>query len=260
MKSKVIDFYWFSGTGNTLLVAREMRKYFMEQGLEVNLHRLEKSNPASIDPTHTIGLAFPVAVFSTYPFVWRFVEGLPQVRGTEVFMVATMAGHSGGLRGPMKKVLRAKGFKCLGAAQIKMPSNLLTVPKTEEIKQKIIAKGLKHARRYAHDLFYGVSSWTDIPVLSDAIGIMARSDKPWKSMQKSMALKVDTSRCINCGLCYKLCPADNIRMYEFPEFQDHCEICLRCINVCPVHAITSPKTFKSYLAVRGEEMLHPLGE
>ena len=40
-----IDFYFFSGTGNTLLVVKKMKEVFEEDGIKVNLYRLEKTNP-----------------------------------------------------------------------------------------------------------------------------------------------------------------------------------------------------------------------
>ena len=46
MKSRIIDFYYFTGTGNTL------------------------------------GLAFPVACQSTYLLVWEFLRALPECDGT----------------------------------------------------------------------------------------------------------------------------------------------------------------------------------
>lgn len=79
-----------------------MRDVFTAKGLNVNLFHLEKSDPQKTNLSHTIGLAFPVAVQSTYPFVWQFIRNLPEAKGTPVFMVDTLAGFSGGIVGPLK--------------------------------------------------------------------------------------------------------------------------------------------------------------
>ncbi|MCD4828596.1 MAG: EFR1 family ferrodoxin [Candidatus Cloacimonetes bacterium] len=258
MHENPIDLYVFSGTGNTLLAACEVARYFCQQGIDIRLLRLEKADPAAIDPTRTLGLAFPVAVQSTYPFVWRFVEALPQVQGTGAFMLDTLAGYSGGLVGPMRKLLKSKGYTPMGACEIVMPANFMKVMKDEEKKRKRIAKGLKKARIFAHDLHYGLAKWREVPVLPNLMNRVSRSEKPWQSMRRKLALTIDTSRCIRCGLCYKLCPTDNIRMYEFPEMQDHCEICVRCINFCPVQAIsTTLKSAPPYRAVKANDLLNP---
>ena len=78
-----IDFYYFSGTGNTMLVARKMSDTFIENGCHVNLKRMELSNGSDVDIENTIGLGFPVAILSTYTLVWEFIlmlEKTPSVR------------------------------------------------------------------------------------------------------------------------------------------------------------------------------------
>ena len=37
-----IDFFYYSGTGNTLLVVKEMAKVFSEKGINVTLHKIEQ--------------------------------------------------------------------------------------------------------------------------------------------------------------------------------------------------------------------------
>ena len=77
MQSEV-DIYYFSGTGNTFLAVKELARRLEERHKHVRLFSIEESDPSQIELTHTIGLAFPVAVFSTYPFVWNFIDNLPQ--------------------------------------------------------------------------------------------------------------------------------------------------------------------------------------
>ena len=45
MVTDMIDFYYFSGTGNTLLVVEKMRDVFKKNGINVNLNRIEESKP-----------------------------------------------------------------------------------------------------------------------------------------------------------------------------------------------------------------------
>ena len=84
-RDRPIDIFGFSGTGNTLLVAREIAATLREAGVTVTLRLMERADPADVDPTHTIGLAFPVAVQTTYPLVFRFARALPLARGAAHF-------------------------------------------------------------------------------------------------------------------------------------------------------------------------------
>ena len=49
---RVIDFYYFSGTGNTFMVVSEMKRVFERYGFKVNLFRMEKADPCRIKLTH----------------------------------------------------------------------------------------------------------------------------------------------------------------------------------------------------------------
>ena len=43
--------------------------------------------------------------------------------------------------------------------------------------------------------------------------------------------------CIRCGICAKVCPADNITVGEQVVFSDHCEVCYACLHNCPMNAL-----------------------
>ena len=127
LMKNMIDFYFFSGTGNTMLVAQRMSEVFKSKGFEVNLKRIEHSNGTDVDIERTIGLGFPVAILSTYNLVWKFINELPDVEGTEIFMVDTLGGYSGGIVGPLRSLLEAKGYKTIGACEIIMPMNIFYI-------------------------------------------------------------------------------------------------------------------------------------
>jgi ferredoxin len=233
----------------------------MENGVDTHLYPIEDSNVQNVDLDHTLGIAFPVAILSTYNFVWDFARSLPEARGTKIFMVDTLGGFSGGIVGPMKEIVKKKGYNPIGACEIIMPPNVFYI-QDEKTCQKKIEKGLEKAERYALSIINGKSEWGRIPVISDAVyftSIAALKLTETDLNQKWFRLKTKEDECRRCGICVKLCPAHNIEMEEgkYPEHGLKCEYCLRCTSLCPRGAITCPINYKgkTYQAVKPQEFL-----
>ena len=260
MFSGPVDFYYFSGTGNTLLVVKKMQETLQEEGIEVELHKIEDSDPSRIDIEHTIGLAFPIAAFSTYPFVWEFIRGLPRAHGTEIFMVDTLGGFSGGIVGPLREIMKKKGYLPIGAEEIIMPPNIFYI-QDEKTCQKKIAKGLSMADNYASKLVKGSAVWGRVPVLSDfmyTLSIGLTNSWKWKSQQKSrFGFQANKTKCNDCGICAELCPTNNIEINKYPVRRCNCEFCMRCVSFCPRKAIPCKLNYKgeTYQAVKAKELL-----
>ncbi|MBU4176138.1 MAG: EFR1 family ferrodoxin [Actinobacteria bacterium] len=257
MNSKAIDFYYFTGTGNTLLVARKMAETFSDSGIEVNFRRIESSDPADVDLSHTLGIAFPVACQSTYLLVWKFLRALPECDGTEVFMVDTMQSFSGAIVGPLRKVLKKKGYRPIGAKEIVMPGNWFPKRINEEKNAGKVTRGLDKAAGFAQKIVDGSSRWRRVPVLSDGFYWICSRPKTWEMMAKAgEKFTVDVEKCNGCGICEKLCPVGNVTAGEPPSFGGSCQQCMRCISFCPSEAILVPdKEYALYSAVKVKEIL-----
>ena len=67
----------------------------------------------------------------------------------------------------------------------------------------------------------------------------------WTRTHAANILKKDTALgytvnddCIRCGICAKVCPANNITVADDGVvFSDHCEVCYACLHNCPKSAI-----------------------
>lgn len=62
----------------------------------------------------------------------------------------------------------------------------------------------------------------------------------WLRKDTALSYTVNDS-CIHCGICAKLCPANNITVTrDKVEFSAHCEVCYACLHNCPQSAIHMP--------------------
>lgn len=250
-----IDLYYFSGTGNTLLAAREMQKVFSEKGHNCTLRRIETSDPQKIDLSHAIGLAFPIAAFTTYPLVLDFINGMPAAKGTKVFALSTMGGFSLCAMGPVKRILKQKGFQPVGAKQVVMPSNLWYKKYNQDKVQKTIDKGQRTTRSFALALMAGKASWVRFPLIPDLLFPLFTSKKVWQSTPNYV--KVNAEKCTKCAQCVEMCPVGAIQINEGLVISNACQWCMRCISYCPEKALYYGKDqYQRYKPVKPEELLH----
>ncbi|MCU0607032.1 MAG: EFR1 family ferrodoxin [Candidatus Edwardsbacteria bacterium] len=250
-----VDLYYFTGTGNTLLAAREVQKTLIGRGRQCALHRIETSDPAAVDPTHVLGLGFPIAGFTTYPLVWTFIEKLPRSQGAPAFAFATMGGMAFAAMGPLGRILDSKGYHLLGATQISMPTNLWSKRYDPDKTSKRTEQGLAHARRFANDLADRKARWRTFPLLGRLLHPLLTSKKMWSSAPDYV--RIDRDKCTKCALCVELCPADAIELNQEVVLNGKCQWCLRCVSYCPEKALYYSKDrYERYKPVRIEEILH----
>ena len=155
MKCERADIYYFSGTGNTLLVARRIAETLGRHDVTVDLHRIEASKASETTGDGLLGLGFPVAVQGTYPCVWEFLDQLPEGNGRHAFMFDTLMAFSGGIVGPVKKLLLAKGYDPVGAAEIRMPNNIFPKKVDEEKNERIRERDCARPRHSPRTLSRG---------------------------------------------------------------------------------------------------------
>ena len=244
----VSDIFWYSGTGNSYAIAEEIAKSLKDKGIEVNLVQINDFIEPKIISGHLIGLVFPVAVQGTYPFIWRFFHRLP-VADNDIFMADTLHAYSGGIKGPLKKLLLKKGYSPLSAIEIAMPGNFPPgVAKPSNYDEKI-TKGLLLAREFVEKTLSKKACWRDIPLLSDLMGIMCRTKQPWRFMRKQFGIHVDSKKCVGCGYCLEFCPVKNFVINDFgkAEAKNLCETCMRCLAYCPSDAILTKKGKKQQI-------------
>ena len=247
--------YFFSGTGNTFLVARKLVEVFTQRGITTNLQRIERTNPAEVDADATIGLVVPVALQGTYHFIWEFVKALPQRKNTPIFLMTTLAQYSGGLVGPMRRILEKKGYNPIGAREFIMPSNYMIKSIDEQKNQTVIQAALTQTEQFAADLLDSKTTWEGPSFLSGIMG-MSRQKWVWKLMRRFYKLNVIEDECVKCGLCVRLCPVGNIEMNDYPVFSNRCQMCQRCFAYCPRNAIqTEKKVFAQYKAAELSDMI-----
>ncbi len=255
--------YYFSGTGNSLHVARHLADALGEQ--------LSPMAFPSATNDDVIGLVFPVYAWGVPNVVEQFVRNLilPSPRrgeGGEAFLYAVMT--CGDDMGYADKLLDAAlhsacGRKFDAVFSVQMPNTYVCLPGFDVDSAEVCKAKLSKVQDTVKEIAACVSERKTVRRLT-------RGSFPWiktyvirplfnRYLLTDKYFKVDASRCISCGRCRKSCPVGNIILASpqpspkgkgikslplggdleeaVPQWQSHCAGCLACYHACPYHAI-----------------------
>lgn len=252
-----VEYFVFSGTGNTLIIARAVGNRLSENGYEVNYHMMEKSNSFKIEDGSVIGLAFPIAFFSSYPVVLQFISSLPEGNGRKIFMTATMGGAAMGAEGKFRQMVISKGYIPVGSELFVMPGNYGNKIIPVDKNKKKVDRAVDKARYFADTLINGTAKWgKGIPIIPSIWYSLVANGKTLRFFYGKFPIKVNNEKCIKCMRCAENCPADAIKSdAEYPFIDSTlCQSCQRCVAFCPSHAISvHGKHSEQYRAMEFEE-------
>ena len=254
-----VEYYVFSGTGNTLMIAREVGGRLAERGCDVSYRMIGKPEMFKIQGECVVGLAFPIAFFSSYPLVLNFIASLPQGKGRKIFMTATMAGAAMGAEGKFRSMVSDKGYVPVGSEIFQMPGNYNNKTINAVKNKATITAALTEARSFADSLIDGTSRWNrGVPIIPSLWQWFVRSGRALRFFYGMFPIAIDNDRCIKCMRCLENCPAHAIdknseSLFIYPE---RCQSCQRCVAFCPVKAVIVPgKPAEQYRAMDFEEFI-----
>lgn len=234
MKTKL---YWFSGTGNSLAVAKMLSEKLPDTELIPVSEAIRRPPEAS----GRIGIICPVYAFGPPALVERFVQKLTAAPDISIFAVFTCACTAGGSVHFLQNWLRRRGLNLSAAWIVKMPENYPPLGGTPGPKsqQKTHAAAERKVGEIASQLQQGTPDLRERAALFWRIA--ARLIYPafrWFERHGADRFFRADSKCNGCGLCARVCPVENICMKDaLPEWQGRCEQCFACFHWCPQQAV-----------------------
>ncbi|MEW9124458.1 MAG: EFR1 family ferrodoxin [Thermotaleaceae bacterium] len=232
------NIYYFSGTGNSLKVAKDISEKLGETTL-ISIPKAIKSGPdTSVD---NIGIVFPVYCWGMPLMVTEFVKKLRKEHAKYFFAIATCGGSAAGTLLQTQKKLARQNIKLSSGFVVQMPTNYIVWGGaiSEERQKKMFENWVNRTGHIANTIKkqeeHGIESGSILANFFLSKALYSVSMPHFLKMDKDFWVD---SRCDHCGICKKVCPADNIEIKEGKPVWNHkCEQCLACIQWCPKQAI-----------------------
>ena len=232
MSSKI---YYFSGTGNSLAVARETERNLIDEGSIVSIASLKNEKNIQVD-TDVLGFVFPVYCMSIPDIVKAFIEKLSFKSKPYIFAIVTCNGVPGKSLIELNKYLLSKGKELSSGFVVEMTGNAVVTP------SEIVTQRLDNYKTEVVKISNIISNRS----VKKIVGTYGIKDNIGTSILKSFGRKMyltpksvsSTSECIGCGICTKVCPLDNIQIVDKkPGWGVKCSTCLACFHWCPKNAV-----------------------
>ncbi len=262
------EIYYFSGTGNTLTVAREIAKRLNAKLIPIP--RVMNMDKIYIS-AQTMGIVFPsyLGVVSGMPLmIERFIKKIANINSLHIFAVCTCGGYENVNALPslskLKNSIRLCGGKLSSEYSVRLPMNNLDydhIPIPIEKDSKVIISRSKNKiddicdyilkkrstrYKFAKILFlFLMKPLFNLMIKPVLNSLKEKAKVPLDSKLGYSELIPLTDRsiivdekCIGCGICAKVCPVNNIKIDDKkPLFLHRCEMCFACDEWCPSDAI-----------------------
>ena len=238
--------YYYTGTGNSLWVARALAATLGEAGL-VSIADWKGDEQAA--ESTSLGIVFPVFMWGVPARVIRFVNSLKDLRTCYAFALATNGGQVANTLVQLRKIFEKRGAALSGGFGITMPSSYIPWggPCAVEEQRLLFDSALKKIDRIATC----VRNREKRPVEQGPLWQRALFT-PIYRMTFSKIPAMDThfwvdDTCNGCAICSKVCPSRNITLdREKPAWNHRCEQCFACLQWCPNEAIQYGKKTPRY--------------
>ncbi|MBO5485808.1 MAG: EFR1 family ferrodoxin, partial [Eubacterium sp.] len=189
-------------------------------------------------PGEYLGFVFPIYAWAAPEAVLEFAKQI-EPNGAYTFAIPTFSNVAGAA------LEHFSGYLPLQAGfGIKMPDNMPVFDKIVETEESVKEKLLAAKERFeiVAEKIRNREACFDILVGEEEEAkerSFIKSEAFNKNSRKTAKYHITENKCIGCGMCARICPAEAIIMRENKPFwiKEDCYLCMGCFNRCPAEAI-----------------------
>lgn len=231
--------YYFTGTGNSLQVARQIATGLGETNLVAIPSAMNSGEPVHA-PSGSVGFVFPVYCAGLPRIVAGFVEQMDLSGADYIFCACTLAGTGmSGAFSELGKILGGKKKALDAGFGVFMPSNYVVGYEVADARAQ--QEYFDQASQKVQEIIEAVREKKHFTETEAGLKVwFLRMVHPFfiRSLGDAGRKFTVQDTCSGCTTCEKVCPVGNITMENNrPVWHDACEYCMACINFCPKKCI-----------------------
>lgn len=238
---------YFTATGNCLYVAKRIG------GDLLSIPRLMRQETIEIIDD-AVGVVCPVYAVEMPMMVREFLKKA-KIRTDYFFFIYTYGSGYGEAFAHVELAVREVGLKLSYINAVIMVDNFLPVFDMQEQMDTLPQKDVEGQLEIIYqDIAQRKERIVTITPEIEANMALYRERLGIPILRKNMAQGYTVNdACIQCGICAKVCPANNIKVTDKVIFSDHCEVCYACLQNCPQNALHT-KVEKNTVHFRNENV------
>lgn len=239
--------FYFTGTGNSLYIAKEISKILNEEIISIPKAREKNEFSYELQEDETVGFIYPIHGWRPPKIVLDFIKKLnfKNYNNQYVYSVYTYAGGAEATAEVLSSALKTINISLKGNYHILMPGNYTladnSIPVEEEnIRLNNAKSECEKIAEYISDKKCTYRKERHSFMKSQIIGGLL-----FPFYARTLNFEV-SDKCINCGACIKGCPVNALKIDDNKIVREgkKCILCLKCINCCPKEAIDFGKSTK----------------
>jgi ferredoxin len=241
-----VEIYYFSGTGNSLAVARDVAEKLEAKLAPVVAMVGQESVTVEAG---AVGFVFPIYDFKPPPIVEDFIRKLEDIDSKYLFAICTYGIAPAQSLKHLDRVIKSCGGHLSAGFAVGMPHSGIGSGMVNKAQQESLFENWKDRLEEVCDSISRKEEGKieSSNLLFDLFQPRIISMVPFLlKFLKQMLLKGTESLtftsgkdCNGCGICEKVCPLDNIEVVDGkPVWSDNCVSCFACLNWCPQEAIS----------------------
>ncbi|MFV0502417.1 MAG: EFR1 family ferrodoxin [Lachnospirales bacterium] len=224
---------YFTGTGNSLYIAKKIGEQFNAELLSIPKLL---NNEIFLIEDDVVGIVYPVYCLNLPNMLKEYLKKT-QIKANYVFAISNCGMFSFSTNDALDAFIKVNYKK-----NLIMPDNFIYFDMKKSISKSIPDK--KVIDEIANDIKNKVIQNKSNNVKRTTAKIIAKFTT--FDFQKAVELFSISKECNNCGICAKVCVANNIEANNKVKFLNKCEQCMACIQNCPQKAIGHKKEKSSY--------------